>query len=664
MERKQENVQDASATSYWIVVSITAAALTLGVYARFKGLGTWPFGVDEFYISRSIDNILRSGLPEFSCGGYYPRGLLYQYLVAALRLTGLETELASRLVPALASLVALPAAFLVTRRFAGKSGGLLVVALLSISVWEVEMARFARMYAPFQAVFIWYVWYFLKYTADGERRALIPMIILSIVGVLTWEGGALLGLANLLPPFINHQRGSIRKRDWGYLAGTSTLFVAMYAYVTTNFRRMDDVPAFSEAFKEERAAVSEDKGTILSLLTEPFQQDPWFLAVVAPVLLLSVLAFRWIVATQTKWLTIAGLSLVLAASLLHQFVTAAAVLLALFLLRLIDWRELIRGRGRWFSASILACMGLWTLYGIFGAAWYPVDTGPVPGTRRLLIFAERMAGFPNILDAVVKPWLKAIPVLSTVLFLAAAGLAIQTISRSSKHKDFSLRALLILTAAMLMAVGASDPPREETRYAFFLYPILLTFFVVALTRLVSHRTSSPQSSSLATIGIALALFAATEDFQPRHLMTVDSSETNFRVGMPEPRASHYYPRADFRTLSDWLRDNVTPDDVVLSGISALGQYYKELDYIYLPEGDSLYPQYACSRGTIARWNNLPLIYGMEALTSVATPGARVFIVQYQSRQDAFISLARQKNWPIQVVPRLGARLPNVVIMNF
>ena len=58
----------------WLL--LPAAAILWGIYARFKGLGTWALGVDEFYISRSIDFILHSGIPEFPCGGLYQRGLI------------------------------------------------------------------------------------------------------------------------------------------------------------------------------------------------------------------------------------------------------------------------------------------------------------------------------------------------------------------------------------------------------------------------------------------------------------------------------------------------------------------------------------------------------------------------------------------------------------
>lgn len=33
-------------------------ALFTGLCGRFKGIGTWRLGVDGYYISRSIDNIL------------------------------------------------------------------------------------------------------------------------------------------------------------------------------------------------------------------------------------------------------------------------------------------------------------------------------------------------------------------------------------------------------------------------------------------------------------------------------------------------------------------------------------------------------------------------------------------------------------------------------
>ncbi|MGH8315502.1 MAG: hypothetical protein ACRETU_10185, partial [Steroidobacterales bacterium] len=166
---------------------VTAAAVLFGLWARLKGLGTWPLHADEYYIARSVQNIFRTGLPQYTCGGFYTRGLIFQYAVALLQMLGLSAELAPRLIAAVASLATLPAAYLLGVRVQGRTVGLIAVAVLAISTWEVDVARFGRMYAPFQAVFAWYLLYFIRYTVDREARALWPMLVLSIVGVFTWE---------------------------------------------------------------------------------------------------------------------------------------------------------------------------------------------------------------------------------------------------------------------------------------------------------------------------------------------------------------------------------------------------------------------------------------------------------------------------------------------
>ncbi len=235
MSRVDKEVRELWREHPWLL-AITLAALLFGVYARFKGLATWPLTADEYYIARSVQNILRTGIPVYDCGGYYPRGLLMQYLAAALQLGGLSAELAPRLIAALCSLAALPAVYILGKRVHSSQIGLLAVTVLALSVWEVEIARFGRMYAPFQAVFAWYMVYFLKYTMDRDHRALWPMLALSIVGALTWEGAALLALVNFLPPIINHSSGRLSRSDVIYLAGTALLFLLIAWFATLDVR--------------------------------------------------------------------------------------------------------------------------------------------------------------------------------------------------------------------------------------------------------------------------------------------------------------------------------------------------------------------------------------------------------------------------------------------
>jgi hypothetical protein len=121
-------------------------ALALGVYARFRALDSAPLAIDEYFIARSVQNILaHGGLPAFDCGGFYARGLLLQYLAAPLVLMGVPLTEAPRIVAASSSLVALPAAYIIGRRLGGPALGWIAIILLSLSLWTVEMARFGRM---------------------------------------------------------------------------------------------------------------------------------------------------------------------------------------------------------------------------------------------------------------------------------------------------------------------------------------------------------------------------------------------------------------------------------------------------------------------------------------------------------------------------------------
>ena len=54
-----------------LLALFAGACVAVGVLVRFRGLGTWPLAVDEYYLAQSVQNILRVGLPEYPCGGRY-----------------------------------------------------------------------------------------------------------------------------------------------------------------------------------------------------------------------------------------------------------------------------------------------------------------------------------------------------------------------------------------------------------------------------------------------------------------------------------------------------------------------------------------------------------------------------------------------------------------
>ena len=141
---------------------IIAISVLLGAFIRLKGLGKWPLALDEYYIVKSAENILKYGLPQFPQCGYYDRGIFLQYFISILLFFGVKAELAGRILPVLANLITIPAVYLIAKRIGNQLIATIVVFVFCFSIWEIELARFARMYTPFQSIFIWYIYFVIK----------------------------------------------------------------------------------------------------------------------------------------------------------------------------------------------------------------------------------------------------------------------------------------------------------------------------------------------------------------------------------------------------------------------------------------------------------------------------------------------------------------------
>jgi len=619
-----------------LLLVATAAALAFGLYGRFIGLGKWPFGVDEFYISRSIDNVLRTGLPHFACGGFYTRGLSYQYLVALLRLWGQPPELSARLVSAISSLVGLPAAYIVGRRLAGRAFGLLMLIVLSLSVWEIEMARFARMYAAYQSIFLWYLVFLLRYTVDRDRSALWPMITLSVIGTLTWEGGALLGLTNLLPVLFREQRGQLRRSDWGYVGGMLLLFVALLL-ATTDFRGPSPFGGGSqpESHLDAFAAI---RGSLAAYTTHPW----WMLAWLILVAVLGVPAAIWVWSLRNRWLAATAPGAALAAAALHQFALGVACIAIVSLVGLVQPREW-KARG---AQRFLLCVGalalFWFAFGISSGAWREIDATSSAAAARWFGLAEHWLGFPHVFAEILRPWGRTMPFLTLGICLLSGWLVLR-VSLRPPHEVVAVRVLLVLVLVLMLAVGAREPGRIETRYTFFLYPLVIMLSFLGIIELLRDKLETGPGIA-AGVALGLLFFGVTEDFRPIHVARIDSRAVSLRLGMSPVLADHYYPHSDYRVLAAWLAQNTRASDVVVIGIPSVDQYYHGASYFFLRDDDQRYDSYACGAYPVERWTNLSLLYRTGSLEPLISGGRRIVLILYPDQVQALMADGRDRHW--------------------
>jgi hypothetical protein len=605
-------------TAFFVVAG---AAVLAGIYGRFKGLGAWPLGVDEFYISRSIDNVLRSGLPRFACGGYYNRGALYQYAVAGLRLLGLGPEVSGRAVAAASSLAVLPAAYLIAKRTDGRLAGLLSVTILSLSVWEIEMGRFARMYAPFQAVFAWYLLLYLRYTVDRRQAALVWMAVLSLIGVLTWEGGVLLGIANIWALLLTLERGRPKRADGVRLAALTVLLGLLYFIGTNDFRG-----SAADGPDEPHDGVAR---RMLQMVAEGFapllQHHLWFAGWLLLVVLVAAIGGASLrregFPPGRRWAAVAlGAALALAAA--HWFAAAAGLYLLLLLSRSI-------APPRWppgiFPSAAAAFLVFWLAFDVW--------TGVSSGT---------LVGFPDVFQAVIRPWGRTMPWWSAALGLALLFEFATTLGR--RDATAPAAALFSLALILVLAVAATRTERIETRYTFFLYPLLVVLAVsgsLAFSRAILRRIPLAVGAA-----IPLVCFGATEDFQPRHLAHVDRAEVNFRIGMSPVRAAHYYPRNDVGGAAHWLASHERPGDVVIVGVPNLDPYFRRIDYFYVDGEDQRYDAYVCRDGRTERWTNHPLMHSAGDLAPIIGSGRRILAFVYPDTERRLRAVAASRGWSI------------------
>lgn len=612
---------------------LTGACVVAGTLARFWGLGKWPLAIDEYYFAQSVQNLLHTGTPEFPCGGLYVRGLLLQYAAALLQWCGLSAELAPRLLAALSSLIVLPAAYSIGRRLGGRETGLLAVAILALSVWEIEIGRFGRMYAPFQAIFVWYVVFFLRYVVDGERRALLPMLILSAVGITVWEGGIFLVLTNFLPPFIAHPDGRLSRRDLLYLAGCSALLVPAYLLTMADLRVGIGEPTLPLDYVPQPDAPSQSRlDAAVMPWTTLIMHSRWAIAALLPAGLIvyaTATELRAYRSTAAKPSAVLGLAAILACAALQQFELAAGLLIIFIVLGVLDGWELLSASHRPLQAALISCVLFWTVFGLATQDWHAPGLSPL---HRFFLLGYEFVRFPDAVRQIAMPWARTVPWLALGLFVLAGACCLRAIARFEETSLLE-RVLLALFVILLMAASASNPPRHETRYVFFLYPLAVLFSIVTLRRFVAATMGHTRLAAAAGWLLCIVAFLASEDFRPWHLMNIDTETVNFRIGMPGRLAGHYHPRSDVRSAATWLQAHAVPgQDLVMIGFPGVDFYYRQSDYYFVADTDPRFEVWSCRRGTTQRWSNLPMIHSYDTLVAKSA-GHRVWLVLERARMQ-------------------------------
>ena len=582
-------------------------AIFMGVFARFNELGAWCLAVDEFYIAKSVDLIQQRGIPLYPDGGMYWRGLFFQYIAAASAVLFGLNEFALRLPAVLFNLLSIPPLYWMGKKRIGNAGALFLIAFFCVSTWEVEFARFGRMYSMFQCTFLWFVYFFHEGFFLGRQRAILWSYAIAFLSIFVYEGAIFLACLLFLPLLFRGVSIPYQLR-YGIWASVILLMNVVTPRVLGWFFPGDPGNDYPKGF-----VLQQEGGGVLLFpdfsLWEAvvLRGDLWGMGYVLLGLMGIVLAYMQMQSSLWDWRQkIIGLTLLVCA-LFQLFGLVLGLLVILYLTHNFEPKMVLRQTiERNMAIFLFVCLGFWLTFGVLAASGHILTPGAESLTLHQILAV--LFHYPRVLEEFVFLWGDVMPYLMGVSCLF--GVVVLWGSRNSKH-FLKEHFLLLVLASCLLILGVINTLYNSTRYSFFLYPlVLLLWFEGSLTfkswfaSMSFEKGRTGKVTKVAAIFVPFGLLLLSEDFSFAHLINIGKAEVNFRMNISEKLAIHYYPRVDVRGPAEYINQAWKPGDLVINAVPSSSFYLTHPNYIFYDEQSSLFRENSKNEGRKDRWGNL------------------------------------------------------------
>jgi len=537
----------------WIAV---AALVALGLWLRLHDLGRLGLIADEGHQALAVRGVLAQGVPIVPAGNIYLRGAPFIYAEALTAAAGGVNEFTLRVPAAIFSAGVILLVFFFARTLFDLRTGLLAAFLSAFSIWEISLARYARMYTLLELSFLTTAFFFYRgYMAGGSSRDRAFAWAAGAVAAVTHQLGIFVLLFYALPIFVAPPAGGERRRfGWGRLLWPALgLACVWFAFHELEGRLLDRA---TPPFREAAGAVepgSEDDSAATDLLKKYLLVPPVTLALElagrdrTAVLLAVLVAAAALVAAvaggfrprrrlRTLW------ALAIVAVAFANLIALALALLAAYLVLLPASR---RDLGRAPLRPALLGAALLGIYWGAVAVRHPSLLATPWGTRSL---GEVLFGYPPVVERALTWFIAGWPLASLVVGATVLVLLIRFASDRRRARDLFAAMILLLP---LLAAAATREIHNESRYHFHLYPFILTLLAAALataTRLVAGALDtglaiagrSFRGRVLVEVGLAVLLaFLVTPDIAPHGIQATVAGD-------------YATPRDPIRAPLNWL----------------------------------------------------------------------------------------------------------------
>ncbi len=237
------NQKNLTSTQQFFLV---AFIILIGVFLRVYKSGTLGLIGNEDYVANAVQGILKTGLPLYPSGAYYPRSLPFTYLVSLAVSTFGFSESIIRLPSIIFSILTILVGYLLAARLFGIRVALIAALLLTFSDWEIMMGKTARMYGMFSFFLLLSIWLLDKAYLERGRVLKVVTLITILITCFTQRLAIILIPIILFYYFYRRPEG---KSVYFLIISVFVVFLGFYinTSVVSHF--------YSQAIKEEKALI-------------------------------------------------------------------------------------------------------------------------------------------------------------------------------------------------------------------------------------------------------------------------------------------------------------------------------------------------------------------------------------------------------------------------
>ncbi|MCB9258730.1 MAG: glycosyltransferase family 39 protein [Ignavibacteriales bacterium] len=594
---------------YWSVIFV---AVIIGTIIRLKGLGKWSLALDEYYIVKSAENILKYGLPQFPQGGYYDRGILLQYFISILLTLGIKAELAARILPVLANLITIPPTYLIAKRIGNKYIALVTVVIFSFSIWEIEFARFARMYTMFQAVFMWYIYLALIDYENKNFKNYKWLLFLSGLSIFIYEGSLFLAVFNFIPFLL------VRKVQLKYLISSTLLFIVSFILNRFNFRELGAGTIFPPEFIEHISYLPRILPIKIPAVLFPYSFNA-VLSIIIAVIIIAVtfsLTLKLLSNLENKSIyTYLALLFLSISAIANQF---GLFILSFFLFVFWDFfdKSLINFRSLTLLGLILLINFVyWYGFGIFTSDWYVLfddfssyDFWGI-SKRIFVAFFNYPDNYLTLLN-----YFNSLPILTLFSSFTLLGLFLFILFPSKNQNGLKFLCGTVIFLGLIFSIP--ELLYQETRYTFFMVPLVIVLVNLTVYKLLQIKLKNQLLVLTLFAFIIISVFALSRDFSLYHLLNIDKEDVNYRMIYANNYKKHLYRRWDVKTPTDYIKNNMQLDDVIMINENSQEYYLPKVDYFNFDFRHRAFVALSASAGKKEKWSDAKLIYKNDDLLNL------------------------------------------------